>query len=464
MNMQKTKPVISNLSLRCLAMLACLVWLAVSASAQTFNSGSTGADGAFSPTANVTVTLPASGVLNYTTVNIPAGVTVTFTRNAANTPVTILASGNVTIAGTISVNGGLAVNFTGGPGGPGGFNGGDGGLGTLDRAGKNGDGPGGGGGGQSPSSASGGQGGIGAYLTTAGSTATAPDGAHGLTYGSATLLPLLGGSGGGGGAGRTTWGGGGGGGGGAILIASSGTISFTSAAKILANTGGGTLAGTPNASGGAGSGGAVRLVATTLTGSPRIEVIGKSTFGNEGSGYVRAEAFDRTAFSPVIPTVYITYSLPNPITLPNNPQLAIVSVGGINSPANSQGSFSLQPDIVVPTTVANPVTVNLQAAELPVGTVIQVTVRQENGLRTTVNSTPLTGSQASSTATASVTLPTTGIVVISANVTLNVLIAYQTPLFIDGERIDKVEIAAAFGGASEVTYISQTGRRMRWLH
>ena len=60
--------------------------------AQTFSSGSTGADGAFSPTANTTLTPPANGVFNFTTVNIPAGVTVTIQKNAANTPATMLAT------------------------------------------------------------------------------------------------------------------------------------------------------------------------------------------------------------------------------------------------------------------------------------------------------------------------------------------------------------------------------------
>ena len=69
--------------------------------AQTFNSGSTGADGALNPTSNATIALLPSGVFNYTTVNIPTGVTVTFTKNVANTPVTILATGNVTIAGSV---------------------------------------------------------------------------------------------------------------------------------------------------------------------------------------------------------------------------------------------------------------------------------------------------------------------------------------------------------------------------
>jgi len=70
-----------------------------------FDSGSTGADGAFNPTTNTVLQLPPDGVFNFTTVNIPAGVAVTFKKNANNTPVYILATGDVTIAGTISVNG-----------------------------------------------------------------------------------------------------------------------------------------------------------------------------------------------------------------------------------------------------------------------------------------------------------------------------------------------------------------------
>lgn len=71
----------------------------------SFVSGSTGADGAFNPTANAVLQLPPDGVFNYTTVNIPSGVTVTFQKNANNTPVYILATGAVTISGTIKVDG-----------------------------------------------------------------------------------------------------------------------------------------------------------------------------------------------------------------------------------------------------------------------------------------------------------------------------------------------------------------------
>ena len=69
--------------------------LAGPAAAQTYNSGSTGADGAVTmpigscPGFTCTITLPASGELNYTTVTVDAGWTLKFVPNATNTPVVI---------------------------------------------------------------------------------------------------------------------------------------------------------------------------------------------------------------------------------------------------------------------------------------------------------------------------------------------------------------------------------------
>lgn len=71
-----------------------------------YESGSTGADGAFNPTVDTVLPLPPDGIFNFTNVNIPAGVTVTFQRNDINTPVTLLASGDAIISGTLHVNGG----------------------------------------------------------------------------------------------------------------------------------------------------------------------------------------------------------------------------------------------------------------------------------------------------------------------------------------------------------------------
>src|SRR6266550_9154022 len=96
------------------ALLLPLFSVAVTVQAQnTFSSGSTGSDGPFSPATSQSIVVPDSGVFNFTTVNIPTGVTITFTRNLTNKPMTILASGDVVIAGTINLDGKLG-NANGG--------------------------------------------------------------------------------------------------------------------------------------------------------------------------------------------------------------------------------------------------------------------------------------------------------------------------------------------------------------
>ena len=141
----------------------CFLAAAVNVRAQnSFSSGSTGADGPFAPTTSQTILVPDSGVFNFTTVNIPTGVTITYTRNNLNNkPVTILASGDVVIAGSINIDGkpGSSNGF-GGVGGPGGFTGGQGGFGfDQSFSGTPGEGPGGGGGGVGSASVNPGSGG-----------------------------------------------------------------------------------------------------------------------------------------------------------------------------------------------------------------------------------------------------------------------------------------------------------------
>ena len=162
---------------------------------QTFSSGSTGADGALDLTGgSQTIQVPASGVFNYTTVNIPQGQTLSFTNNLTNTPVTMLAQGNVTIAGTINISASQPYIGVSGPG-PGGFYGGN--------PGTPGWGPGGGAAGPTSGLAAG----------------------NGQWIGPLSLFPNIGGSGGGGGYYATDYffvcGSGipGGGGGGAIITA-----------------------------------------------------------------------------------------------------------------------------------------------------------------------------------------------------------------------------------------------------
>jgi hypothetical protein len=404
--------------------------------AQVFVSGSTGADGPFNPTCTpapctVTVQLPPSGIFNYTTVNIPASVTVKFARNQANTPVTILTTGDVTIGGLIDVSGGIANGFTPGKGGPGGFDGGIGGT-PAHIKGTAGLGPGGGPGGD-PALGAGvscaGCGG-GAGFATAGN---GPGGAGtgGVPYGVPTVFPLIGGSGGGGGmGGNISDGPGGGGGGGAILIASSGTINFSSQlASVRAVAGNGSVLVVDTVTGqsvhsGCGSGGAIRLIANTMSGGQietrdlncSITTLGTATGGS--SGRVRLEAFNLGNITSFPAASRGTPGQVPALPGPNFPKVQITSIGGAAVPPNPQATFLSVPDTSLdPNSTPNPVTVDLQASNVSLGTVIAVSVVTEGfTTATTVNSTPLAGTLASSTATASVTLPP-GVSVITAAAT-----------------------------------------------
>lgn len=463
---------------RCVAILALTVLLTAitvgggHALAQTFNSGSTGADGAFNPTTNTTLALPPNGIFNFTTINIPAGVIVTFARNAANTPVTMLASGNVTIAGTINLNGGSGGNGAvgtssapnGGLGGPGGFDGGDGADGITSTTGGAGLGSGGGAGGQSPHGAGGGS-----FGTAGGSGVIAP----GATYGIAALLPLIGGSGGGGGGapfGITA--GGGGAGGGAILVASSGTITFTGTITAIGGKGADATFGNSReaSAGGGGSGGAVRLVANTLTGSGGSIIVagGSGGFrsgaaqengGSGGIGRVRVEASTNTAT--------ITYAQvpsidkPGALALPGSPSLTITSVAGVAAPASPTGSFS-SPDITLPAGTANPMTIALAAVNIPLGTTVTVTVKPLDGAASSATSTALTGTLAASTATASLTIPTNQPSVISASATFTLAALPDAgPLFAQGEQVERIRVAAILGGLPTTAYITRSGREVQ---
>jgi hypothetical protein len=448
----------------------CMAWTPAPARAQlnTFSSGSTGADGAFSPTTSQTIQVPESGVFNFTTINIPTAVTITYTRNSKNTPVTLLATGDVTIVGTISVSGGGGLtNGGGGRGGPGGYDGGAAGFGFDTFVGATGDGPGGGGGGSSTNGttlSAGGGGGYASAGANGGVQTGAVAGAGGPKYGSSTILPLIGGSGGGGGGAVSgNHGGSGGAGGGAILIASSTSINFTGTINSTGGTGAFGSAG--GASGGGGSGGAIRLIANTITGFGSLNVTGgspggQSTFpagGSGGAGFVRVEAFNFSSFTPNVPTNSVTFALPNPVTIPNGPTLRIASVAGVAAPATPLGSLAGVPDIVVPSTTANPVTVAVEAANIPLGTIVQVTLIPLNGARASAQTGPLAGTQTASTATASLSL-SSGMSVLTASAVVDVS---QQAMVIDGERINRIEVAATYGGPSELTYITQSGRRIK---
>jgi hypothetical protein len=435
-----------------LVILAVLAVFGSSATVWGFTSGSTGADGAFNPASNTAVQLPANGTLNYTTVNIPAGVTVTFTSNAANTPVYILATGDVTIAGTLNVNGVGATGFNSGQGGPGGFNGGLGG--TAGAAGGKGLGPGGG----NPATAAG-TGGGGAGYNTGGGAGTY-GGAGGGTYGNVRIMPMIGGSGGGGGAGYSqNIGGGGGGGGGAILIASSGTITISG--SLIANGGNGGVGVSTTGDGGGGSGGSIKLMANTITGEGTISAnagiggsgSGQDAGGNGGTGRIRFEANTVTRTSATSPG--FTYDYPGTVSVTNIPTLTITSIAGVAVPGSPSGRYGT-PDVTLPPTTTNPVTVNVSATNIPVGTQVTVTSIPEYGAATSIVSTGLSGTLDSSTTSVSITLATSYQCVLMAQATYTI----QTAMYYDGEKIEKVRVAGTMGRQSEITYITESGREI----
>lgn len=421
--------------------------------ANAYESGSTGADGAFNPTASMALTLPPSGILNFTDINIPAGVTVSFTKNATNTPVVFLASGDVTIDGAIHVNGftgGASGSGTGGIGGapgPGGFAGGHGGLrsNTGQSGGSNGLGPGGGSGGSISGTYAGGGG--------FGSAGQAGHVSGGSAYGSANLRTLIGGSGGGGAGGSSSTGSGGGGGGGAIAIAASGAIRVNG--SIIARGG---SAGSANA--GSGSGGAIRLVATTMQGNGGITASANGAGTNGGVGRIRIEA--ETMLRAANSSPAFSFTAPNPIFYANAPSVRIASIGGIAVPAGPTGFR----DVVLPGLTTNPVTVGLETTNVPVGTTISLKALPERGSVTSATSTAVAGSNALGTATADINLP-------PANSTLFGTVSFTITLadnsqaadyskYAQGEKVEKLRIDVNTEGVSETTFMTASGKEYTW--
>lgn len=401
------------------SLVALLICFARGGYGQAFNSGSTGADGPLNLTTAGTInfdpvalglhpTIP--NVFNFTTINIANGVTVKLTSKTLSGPVYWLAQGVVTINGTVDLSGEGGANPSNtistrvpAAGGAGGYSGGVGGAlvsGSPNLpAPEPGNGP-----------------GAGIAPTTA--TGTNAKGGDGTFVGSQYLIPLIGGSGGAGGSYGTapdgTFGGGGGGGGGAILIASS--VSITLGGTIIAS--GGAGGGSLSDAGGNGSGGAVRLMAPAIFDSQsgggggtcgpdfgRVHgsIVATGSAGN--GGVIRLEAFSTTialslgCVSP--PPIQSTpFNVVPPASGPSS--LTVTSINGVSINANP---FSF-PDATI--NAPGPVTVNVQAQYIPLGTVPKITVMSETGPDQNINCSALQGTLQQSTCSAQITFPTGG--------------------------------------------------------
>jgi hypothetical protein len=358
------------------AALTALVVPALSASAQ-FSVPSDGSDGAFNPTSNIQIDLgtaktatwdtPADYnlqgvydpeqwivVYKFTSVNIPANVTVTFKNHPKNPPVVWLVQGDVTINGTVNLDGQLtqaAFPFHK-SGGPGGFRGGKGDS----------------------------------TITTGGfgwGASNANNGIPSTLVGNAGCFPLVGGSGGSFynvncNAGWWALSGGGG----AILIASNTKVIGTGSVLARSNK-------TGECSSNGGGGGSVRVVAPLIS-IPTITASGSF------NGRIRLEGNSVT-----VPNTVPAYS---GAPLPSNfvflrhaltPSIRVVSIGGVSAPSDPTGQFASPTDVVVP----NPqVQIVLECKNVPTNSTVQVELRSATNTNfTTVNATLQSGNLAQST-------------------------------------------------------------------
>jgi len=246
-----------------------------------FRSGSDGSYGPLNVTSNTVLDMPPDGIFHCTTIGIGSTKTLKFRPNALNTPVYLLATGDVYIAGTIDVSGGHPPGVgLPGEGGPGGF---DGGAAPNGPGAQGGDGL-GPGGGRFP-----------AGRAAFSARPPGPGPSDGMTYGNSLLMPLIGGSGGAGGRHSDFTGSfdyGGGGGGGAIMVASDTRIDFGHwLGRIIAD--GGTAAHQGN-----GSGGSIRVVAPVVAGTGHPNRRTFQTFGGNsglaaGNGWMRVDTTNR---------------------------------------------------------------------------------------------------------------------------------------------------------------------------
>jgi hypothetical protein len=425
------------------------------ASGQAFSSGGTGADGPLVVSGAQTITVRPGGVYNYTTLTINVNSTLTYVAGTDNSPVVILATGDVTINGTLTVGGtngaGASNNPTvGGPGGPGGYAGGNGG--TAPNVAAAGQGPGGG-------------------LPLFAFPGASQAGSYGAPDEFVALIPLFGGSGGAGGAFTNAQSGGGGGG--AILVASSTRINIGSSGTIRANGGNNpsTTSVCVATSSSPGSGGAIRLVAPQILGGGTLRAIGGLPCAGgtpAGDGRIRLEAFalDFTGSAVPVPSTSLAPRAVSPAgnpALANVPTLAITSIGGAALPPSPAASYFV-PDITLPLETTNPVPVAVTATNTPVGSPTAITVRliPQSGTPTNVPAANHTGSFASSTASADLTFPVGRVSVVQAFAAMT-LTGQTASLFpsIDGEPVERIMVAASAGEASTLSLVTKSGREVR---
>lgn len=365
--------------------------------------GSDGSDGAFSPSADITIDLSTAPtgnwddpggdvtgdgisdgiydpvlwavVFKYTSVNISSYREIEFKNHPTGAPVAWLVQTEANINGSVLLGGGSgrgggAANAEPGPGG---FRGGRGSSTGRDTTGA-GFGPGGG------FAQVSGQGGAGSYSTQG-------EGIAGPVYGNARIQPLIGGSGGAGGAsssgGET---GGGGAGGGAILIGANDTIRLTG--TVSANGGSASASGVD---GGSGAGGAIRLVSDVveIESDATLSARGGTGGNNGGDGRIRVEG---NTISPSFPSNPIAETGPPAPIWPDatTPTITSLQLDVVDVPADAFAGFSF-PFIDLAGQFPDPAVLTLELANIPLDAPVIVRVTPRIGDAVEVDAVHTTG-------------------------------------------------------------------------
>lgn len=367
-------------------LLACLA-LATSHAAIVV-PGANGTDGALNITANTEIDLslaptaawdsdntanagkgvydPAKWavVFKYTSVTVAAGATVTFKNHPSRAPVVWLVSGNVTIAGTVKLDGQNGIDGSGtmlpepGPGGS------RGGAPWLNSSVTSGAGFGVGGASRNGSGKS-------ASYGTAGNGAPP-------AYGNPSLIPLIGGSGGGGTNDSATASGGAGGG--AILIAVAQTISIGGTLSCKGGDGG-DIANYPDRFSGQGSGGGIRIVADAFVGAGQINTIaGSGGTSVSGNGRIRLERVTNTSTASVNPAPSVVDLAANATALlwppADAPEVKIVSLSGVAAPEDPRAGFgTLGADVAIPSAAGSTAIIETRNVEQASQVKVRITPR-----------------------------------------------------------------------------------------
>jgi hypothetical protein len=293
-------------------------------------------------------------VFKYSSVDIEGtNTTITFANHYGYPPVIWLVQSNVTINGTVNLNGqptfsgAVPQEYTPAEPGPGGFRGG-----PVSPAGEgDGYGPGGG-----------------IYTGT-------DNGQYSGVYGNPQILPLIGGSGASG-----NWGYNGPAGGGAILIVAGGTVTVNGSITANGSSWRG-FGGTGDSS----SGGAIRIVANQILGTGTIDA------SQANPGRTRMEANVLSPQLNIFPNVIAVSPGTTPVIFPpaNTPTVQIISVGSQPAPSDPTATLASSADIGIQNT--NAVNIVLQTQNFPIQGVLTLRVTPKYGGATILYPTYVSG-------------------------------------------------------------------------